>query len=52
MANGKKSNDNKSNTNNRGIMIYLIIRKYQYKTTTPDYRLAKWSNTIKEANQF
>ena len=33
-------------------MVYLIIRKYQYKDTTPDYRVAKWSNTIKEANQF
>ena len=52
MENGNQSNDNKSNTNNRGRMIYLIIRKYQYKTTTPDYRVAKWSNTIKEANQF
>ena len=33
-------------------MIYLIIRKYQYKNTTPDYRVAKWATTIKEANQF
>ena len=33
-------------------MVYLIVRKYQYKDTTPDYRVAKWSNTIKEANQF
>jgi hypothetical protein len=33
-------------------MVYLIVRKYQYKNTTPDYRVAKWSNTIKEANQF
>ena len=33
-------------------MIYLIVRKYQYKDTAPDYRVAKWSNTIKEANQF
>jgi hypothetical protein len=33
-------------------MIYLIIRKYQYKNTTPDYSVAKWATTIKEANQF
>ena len=33
-------------------MVYLIVRKYQYKDTTPDYTVAKWSNTIKEANQF
>ena len=33
-------------------MVYLIVRKYQYKNTTPDYRVAKWSNTIKEANQY
>jgi len=33
-------------------MIYLIIRKYQYSNTTPDYRVAKWATTIKEANQF
>ena len=34
-------------------MIYLIIRKYQYhENTTPDYRVAKWATTIKEANQF
>ena len=33
-------------------MIYLIIRKYQYKNTTQDYSVAKWATTIKEANQF
>jgi hypothetical protein len=33
-------------------MVYLIVRKYQYKNTAPDYRVAKWSNTIKEANQY
>ena len=48
----KKSNDNKSNSNNRGIMIYLIVRKYQYKDSQPNYRIEKWSTTIKEANQF
>jgi len=52
MENGKKSNDNKSNSNNRGIMIYLIVRKYQYKDSEPNYRIEKHSTTIKEANQF
>jgi len=52
MENGKKSNDNKSNNNNRGIMIYLIVRKYQYKDSEPNYRIEKHSTTIKEANQF
>ncbi len=33
-------------------MIYLIIRKDQYENATPDYRVAKWATTIKEANQF
>jgi len=33
-------------------MIYLIVRKYQYKDTEPTYRVEKWSKTIKEANQF
>ena len=32
-------------------MIYLIIRKYQYKDTEPNYRVEKWAKTIKEANQ-
>ena len=33
-------------------MIYLIIRKYQFKDNEPNYRIEKWANTIKEANQF
>ena len=33
-------------------MIYLIIRKNQFKDNEPNYRIEKWSNTIKEANQF
>ena len=33
-------------------MIYLIVRKYQYKDTEPNYRIEKWAKTIKEANQF
>ena len=33
-------------------MIYLIIRKYQFKDNEPNYRIEKWANTIKEPNQF
>ena len=33
-------------------MVYLIVRKYQYKDTEPNYRIEKWAKTIKEANQF
>jgi AAA15 family ATPase/GTPase len=33
-------------------MVYLIIRKYQYKDQEPTYRVEKWSKTIKEANQY
>ena len=33
-------------------MIYLIVRKYQYKDQEPTYRVEKWSRTIKEAIQF
>ena len=33
-------------------MIYLIVRKYQYKDQEPNYRIEKWAKTIKEANQF
>ncbi len=33
-------------------MIYLIVRKYQYKNSEPNYRIEKLAKTIKEANQF
>ena len=33
-------------------MIYLIVRKYQYKNSEPNYRIEKWAKTIKEANQY
>ena len=33
-------------------MIYLIVRKYQYKNTEPNYRIEKWAKTIKESNQY
>ena len=33
-------------------MIYLIVRKYQFKDNEPNYRIEKWAKTIKEANQY
>ena len=33
-------------------MVYLIVRKYQYKNSEPNYRIEKWAKTLKEANQF
>jgi len=33
-------------------MVYLIVRKYQYKETEPNYRIEKWAKTTKEANGF
>ena len=54
MANGKKSNDNKSNNNNRGIMIYLLIRKFHIANSDmkPEYRVEKFTNSLDEANKF
>ena len=33
-------------------MVYLIVRKYQFKDNEPNYRIEKWAKTIKEANQY
>ena len=54
MANGEKSNDNQSNTNDRGIMIYLLIRKFHIANSDmkPEYRIEKYSDNIDEANKF
>ena len=53
MAYGNKSNDNKSNNINRGkIMIYFVIRKYQYKNSEPNYRIEKHTDNLDEANKF
>jgi len=54
MANGEKSNDNKSNHNNRGIMIYLIVRKFHIENSDmkPEYRIEKYSDNVDEANKF
>ena len=51
MAYGKKSNDNKSNTNNRGIMIYFVIRKYK-SNYSENYRIEKHTDNLDEANKF
>ena len=51
MANGKKSNDNKSNNNNRGIMIYFVIRKYK-SNYSENYRIEKHTDNLDEANKF
>ena len=32
-------------------MVYLIVRKYKTEYSE-DYRIEKWSKTVKEANQF
>jgi len=54
MANGKKSNDNKSNNNNRGIMIYLLIRKFHIADSNmePEYRVEKHTDNLDQANKF
>ena len=51
MENGKKSNDNKSNNNNRGIMIYFVIRKYK-SNYSENYRIEKHTDNLDEANKF
>ena len=54
MENGKKSNDNKSNNNNRGIMIYLLIRKFYIADSNmkAEYRVEKYTDNVDEANKF
>ena len=51
MANGEKPNDNKSNNNNRGIMIYFVIRKYK-SNYSENYRIEKHTDNLDEANKF
>ena len=56
MENGKKSNDNKSNNNNRGLNMstYFIMRKFKIKDSgyQPEYRVEKFTNSLDEANRF
>ena len=52
MENGKKSNDNKSNNNNRRVnMIYFVIRKYK-SDYSENYRIEKHTDNLDEANKF
>ena len=55
MANGKKSNDNKSNNNNRRInMTYFIMRKFKIEGSDyePEYRVEKFTDNLDDANKF
>ena len=56
MENGKKSNDNKSNSNNRGInmtnKIWLVIEKSTYGNSGSSYNITKTAETIEKAVSY
>ena len=56
MANGKKPNDNKSNTNNRGVnmtdKIWLVIEKSTYGNSGSSYTITKTAETIEKAVSY
>ena len=56
MENGKKSNDNKSNSNNRGInmtnKIWLVIEKSTYGNSGSSYTITKTAETIEKAVSY
>ncbi len=56
MENGQKSNDNKSNTNNRGInmtnKIWLVIEKSTYGNSGSSYSITKTAETIEKAVSY
>ncbi len=57
MENGKKSNDNKSNNNNRGVImtdkkIWLVIEKNTYGENNHSYSISKTADTIEQATKF
>ena len=56
MENGKKSNDNKSNNNNRGLNMntYFIMRKFKIEGSDyePEYRVEKFTDNLDDANKF
>ena len=56
MALCKKSNDNKSNTNNRGVnmtdKIWLVIEKSTYGTSGSSYSITKTAETIEKAVSY
>ena len=56
MENGKKSNDNKSNNNNRGVnmtdKIWLVIEKSTYGNSGSSYTITKTAETIEKAVSY
>ena len=56
MANGKKSNDNKSNTNNRGQIMtnkkWLVIERTNYGENNDSFSISKIADTIEQATTF
>ena len=52
----KKSNDNKSNTNNRGVnmtdKIWLVIEKSTYGNSGSSYTITKTAETIEKAVSY
>ena len=56
MENGKKSNDNKSNNNNRGLnmtkKIWLVIERTNYGENNNSFSISKIADTIEQATTF
>ena len=56
MENGKKSNDNKSNNNNRGLnmtkKIWLVIERTNYGDNNNSFSISKIADTIEQATKF
>ena len=56
MENGKKSNDNKSNNNNRGLnmtkKIWLVIERTSYGDNNNSFSISKIADTIEQATKF
>ena len=56
MENGKKPNDNKSNSNNRGINMtnkkWFVIEKINYGENNDSFAIAKIADTVEQATKF
>ena len=56
MANGEKSNDNKSNTNNRGIIMtnkkWLVIERTNFGENNDSFSISKIADTVEQATTF
>jgi hypothetical protein len=56
MENGKKSNDNKSNSNNRRVNMtnrkWLIIEKTNYGNSGDSFSITKTADTVEQATKF